>query len=289
MERKSSFLESLHYVPDAIWTAAAYTIVRAGMVSAGSDYQVVRDRHVGQDILFCLSGAGTVETLGRRLEIGPGQLVWIANELPHAHYAHSKNPWTLRWFRVDGPNALALRDKIFGDGEPIVRMPEQMLLQGWFDRLFLAMRGGGTGLDLRLNQLVGEFLSIVDTAVRGEGQGGIPEQLNAVLLAMRGDLGRSWNSEDLAGLTGLSPSHVRRLFRKHLRTSPHQWLLRERLTHAQALISDSGMAMAEIAELCGFCDVYHFSREFKRSIGTPPATWRKREHGKVSGRNAWGD
>ncbi|CAN7572431.1 AraC family transcriptional regulator [Rhizobium sp. LjRoot254] len=282
MEKKSSFLESLHYVPDTMWTAAAYTIVRAGMVSAGPDYRVVRDRHVGQDILFCLSGAGTVETLGRRFEIGPGQLAWIANELPHAHYAHPENPWTLRWFRVDGPNTLALREKIFGDSEPIVSVAEPMVLQAWFDRLFLAMRGGGTGLDLRLNQFVGEFLSIVDTAVRGDGQGGSPEQLSAVLLAMRGDLGRSWSGKDLASLAGLSPSHIRRLFRKHLRTSPHQWLLRERLTHAQALISDSGMAMSEIAEVCGFCDVYHFSREFKRSIGIPPATWRKREHGKVS-------
>jgi AraC-like DNA-binding protein len=38
--------------------------------------------------------------------------------------------------------------------------------------------------------------------------------------------------------------------------------------------------MAEIAEVCGFCDVYHFSREFKRSIGAPPAAWRRKEMGR---------
>lgn len=124
-----------------------------------------------------------------------------------------------------------------------------------------------------------EFFSTIDTEVRSDERGGLPEPLRVAVLAMRGDLGRSWNSEDLSALTRLSPSHLRRLFRKHLRTSPHQWLLRERLTHAQGLIADSAMTIAEIADVCGFCDVYHFSREFKRSIGTPPAAWRRRELG----------
>lgn len=277
---KPSFLESLHYVSGPDWARTAYGVMRAGKVSAGPDYRIVRDVHVGQDILYCLSGAGIVETLGYRIEIKAGQLAWIANELPHSHQANPDDPWTLLWFRLDGPDPLLLRRKLFGDAAPLVFVPEWMSLQAWFDKLFLAMRGGGTGLDFRLNQLVGEFLAIIDLAIRGDGDGDLPEPLNAAMLAMRADLRRPWDSDDLAQLTKLSASHVRRLFRKHLRTSPHQWLLRERLTHAQALIADSATPLAEIAEICGFCDVYHFSREFKRSIGTPPAAWRRKELGR---------
>jgi AraC-like DNA-binding protein len=273
--KPSSFLESLHYMPESGWAGTAYSVVRAGKVSAGPDYRIARDVHIGQDILYCLSGAGVVDTLGHRLDIGAGQLAWIANEYPHAHQADPADPWTLLWFRLDGPNPAALREKLFGDGLPRVSIPESVALPAWFDRLFLAMRRRGTGLDLRLNQLVGEFFIAVDLAVHGDGHGDLPESLNAALLAMRAELSRPWDSDDLAALTRLSASHVRRLFRKHLRTSPHQWLLRERLTHAQALIADSAMPMAEIAEICGFCDVYHFSREFKRSIGTPPAARRR--------------
>jgi AraC-like DNA-binding protein len=254
-------------------------VLRAGKVAAAFDYRVSREFHVGQDILYCLTGGGYVETLGQELKVDAGDLAWIGNERPHSHRADPNDPWTLLWFRFDGPAAPAMREKLFGDGTPKVTVVDDVSLLAWFDRLFHVMRGRAAGLDLRLNQLVGEFLTIVDQARWGVVRDRVPEVLTTAMLAMRADLGRSWNSDDLSGVTKVSPSHLRRLFAGHLRTSPHQWLLRERLTHAQALIADSAMPLAEIAEICGFCDVYHFSREFRRSVGTPPAAWRRTELG----------
>lgn len=279
MAATSSFIESLHYVPEAGWSRSAYTVLRAGKVAAAFDYRVSREFHVGQDILYCLTGGGFVETLGHEFKVAAGELAWISNERPHTHRADPNDPWTLLWFRLDGPAPASVREKLFGEGMPRVSVADSVSLQAWFDRLFHVMRGRAAGLDLRLNQLVGEFLTMVDQARWGVARDRVPEALTTAMLAMRADLGRAWNGDDLSELTKISPSHLRRLFGKHLRTSPHQWLLRERLTHAQALIADSAMPLADIAEICGFCDVYHFSREFKRSVGTPPAAWRRTELG----------
>lgn len=281
MSSLPTFLESLHAVPDAGWSGAALGIVRAGKVRAAADYRVERDALAGQDVLYCLGGAGSVETQGRRLHVRSGQLAWIANEMPHAHEADPDDPWTLLWFRLDGPDPPQLRRKIFGDRPTLIDIDDPVALEGWFNRLFRAMREGGTGLAIRLNQLAAEFLVHADNAVRGNPADEVPASLTSAITAMRSDLAHGWTSPELAALIGLSPSQLRRLFSRHLRTSPHQWLLRERLNRAQTLMSDSMLPLVEIAEMCGFCDVYHFGREFRRSIGTPPAAWRKLELGRA--------
>ncbi len=275
----TAFIESLHYVPEGNWTRNAFTVLRAGKLAAGPEYSIERTVYPGQDVLYCLSGAGSVKTLGQRLDVQAGQLVWIANEEPHAHFADPDSPWTLLWFRLDGPNPTALRKRLFGERAPRVSMPEDAILASWFDRLFAAMHHREFGQDLRLNNLVGEFLVQVDRAVESSDALGAPKALASMVAAMRKKPGRRWSANEMSAVADLSASQTRRLFRKHLRVSPRKWLQRERLTYAQSLMTKGDAPLAQIAADCGFCDVYHFSREFKRAVGVSPAAWRRGELG----------
>ncbi len=279
MSARTVFHESLHYVPQSGWTNCAFSVLRAGKLSASPDYTIARVSHVGQDLLFCVDGAGCVKTLGHELDVEAGQLAWIANEEPHSHSAHRSRPWTVLWLRLDGPDTAGLRRKLLGDGGRCVAMRDPPVLVSWFERLFSAMRHRDLRLDIRLNQLVAELLTMVDQSLAGSDAQRAPAVLLSAITAMRSDMSRIWKAGDIAGLTHLSASQTRRLFQKHLRMSPRQWLLRERLIHAQSVMLRSAAPLTEIAESCGFCDVYHFSREFKRSVGIAPAAWRKGELG----------
>ena len=161
MTGETVFVENLHYVPDAVWPLAAFTVLRAGRVAAGATYGVRRASQVGQDVLFCLSGSGAVELGSRRVEVQAGVVVWIANEAPHAHIADARDPWTLLWFRFDGPNPGAMRTRLFGEGVPRVAASDRAGLVAWFERLFLMLRRRDRNLDFHLNQLVSEFFLLM--------------------------------------------------------------------------------------------------------------------------------
>jgi AraC-like DNA-binding protein len=279
MTSETLFLENFHYVPDAAWPPAAFAVLRAGKVAAGANYGVRRASQVGQDVLFCLSGSGAVEMGRRRVEVRAGEVVWIANEAPHAHIADSRAPWTLLWFRFDGPNPPAVRTRLFGAGPTQAVVRDRAAFLAWFERLFSVLRRRDRNLDFRLNQLVCEFFLLIDQALAGPDSRDASDPLGAVVAAVRADVSRPWSAPEIARLARLSPSQTRRLFRKHLRESPRRWLIRERLIAAQSLMIRENAPIASVAEACGFCDVYHFGREFKRVVGTSPAAWRRAEFG----------
>jgi AraC-like DNA-binding protein len=78
-----------------------------------------------------------------------------------------------------------------------------------------------------------------------------------------------------ASQAGLSPFHFLRLFRKVLRVTPHQYLLRARLRRAAALLAQQERPITDIAYDVGFGDLSNFVRSFRRAAGVSPRAFRK--------------
>ena len=91
---------------------------------------------------------------------------------------------------------------------------------------------------------------------------------------LAGDLSGSLRLADLARECGLSASQFSRAFRHTVGETPHQWLIRQRIECAKALLRGNESTLAEIALICGFCDQSHFNRTFKRFTGMAPGQYR---------------
>ena len=79
--------------------------------------------------------------------------------------------------------------------------------------------------------------------------------------------------ETLAERSGYSASHFSRVFNQVYDTSPIQYVNQIRIMHAKNLLRTGQYTMAEIAQECGFSNVYYFSRCFKQITGITPAKW----------------
>ena len=84
---------------------------------------------------------------------------------------------------------------------------------------------------------------------------------------------------EVAASTGLTRMHFAAQFRSTTGYSPHTYLLRRRLDHAQMLLRSSEFSVLNVALSCGFTSHAHFTAVFKRMIGEPPNAWRGRMRG----------
>ena len=82
---------------------------------------------------------------------------------------------------------------------------------------------------------------------------------------------------DLASLTNMSLSSFKREFNKKYGESPASYLRRKKIDRAAQIIAASDIPISHIAWDCGFQDVAHFSRVFKKQMGCLASKYRARE------------
>ncbi len=74
---------------------------------------------------------------------------------------------------------------------------------------------------------------------------------------------------ELAGLVGLSPYYVHRVFEREVGLPPHAYLESVRIRQAQRLLAQ-GEPIAQVAAELGFSDQSHLTRRFTRLLGITP-------------------
>jgi AraC family transcriptional regulator, transcriptional activator FtrA len=88
--------------------------------------------------------------------------------------------------------------------------------------------------------------------------------------------------ELLARRAFMSPRTFARRFRAGTGTTPLQWLLRQRILHAQRLLETTDLPVEVIAEQCGFGSATVLRTHFRRIVDTSPLGYRRTFHERAS-------
>ena len=91
---------------------------------------------------------------------------------------------------------------------------------------------------------------------------------------MHENLHRELDRSKVAGICGVTPSHLSKLFRHFGQEDFKEFLKKLRLRHSMLFLCKSSIAVKEIASLCGFKTDAHFIRVFKKINGISPGRFR---------------
>ncbi|MDG2530698.1 helix-turn-helix domain-containing protein [Caulobacter endophyticus] len=110
----------------------------------------------------------------------------------------------------------------------------------------------------------------------GPARGGLAGwQIRAVAAHVEAHIGASVSVGALAARVGLSASYFCRAFKVSTDETPHAYIMRRRLEHAQAMMLETDESLAHIAAVCGLADQAHLTRLFRRYVGQTPNVWRR--------------
>jgi transcriptional regulator GlxA family with amidase domain len=102
-------------------------------------------------------------------------------------------------------------------------------------------------------------------------------QIGRAMAAMHRAPEKVWSVDALARVAGLSRSRFSDRFTDLVRTAPMQYLTRLRMDRAREVLRAEKVSLAELAGRLGYDSEPAFARAFKRHIGEPPGTIRRRE------------
>jgi AraC-like DNA-binding protein len=113
------------------------------------------------------------------------------------------------------------------------------------------------------------------TSIQTRGQLS-PVQRERLREHVRANLASDLRLTSLSAEIGVSPRHFITLFRRTFGTSPHRYVLEQRLAEGERLIAAGERDLAALALSVGFSSQSHFTTAFRASRGTTPARFSRR-------------
>lgn len=163
------------------------------------------------------------------------------------------------------------------DGLPEVFYPADPV---GFDALFnraLQVLGQPDAADLSSSLIECLLLELAYAHERGRGPVNDPttERIREQMMRWREQPGAIPPVNELAREAGLAVDHYTRCFARLNGLTPREWRIQTRLDRAQSLLVETRMGVSQVADLLGYSDVFHFSKQFKTRLGCSPLHFRR--------------
>ncbi len=228
------------------------------------------------DLWIVTQGMGTVQINDRLWEIrSPQAFIFIPGE--HVVGRHdARNPlevWSLHFYSVSR-HGLGIIAKLCR-GMTIHRLSGLLaLLETYMEQ----QEYRDPLADKQMAHLTGLILTILWRQAHQLPPLPSELKLEALIRAIRKSPQQDWPMTRMCSMTGLATTRLSARLRQMTGVSPVQFVIRTRLTHAAGLLRETSLSISEIADACGYRDVYFFTRQFTAHQGISPSRFRNGNH-----------
>ena len=227
-------------------------------------------------IVFAKSGHCTYKTGGKEYDVQKGDLLFFQKKQAHSAVANDKDPWSYYTVSFD-IDCLSEETKQNILKLPLITKTKHFsLYYEKFSELLSIWSTRDTGYLLKCRSLISDILyMMIRENTESPVQNPYADKLDALKLHIAKNYTKTFSINELAEITGISPSYFRMLFKKHTGYSAIQYQNRIKINKACDMLKSRTFNITEIAYAVGYSDVYYFSRIFKKTMGISPSEYIK--------------
>ncbi|MEA4890748.1 MAG: AraC family transcriptional regulator [Clostridiaceae bacterium] len=225
-------------------------------------------KHDGYELVYYLNGSGMTTIGDQTYSFGPNQFTIIKPHCVHDEHSDKDTQVIFTCFHTGDDNP-PLKNGLYHDSSsfPILHYLQQMRAE-----LMSRQKKYETKLDLILSLLLIDFDRLDSTNPKSRGD------LSYAISFLQENYHQPVDMAMLADLSGYSYHRFRHLFKQKTGFAPNDYLIKQRLKQARALLADTRLSIAAIAQECFFYNESQLSMMFKRQYGLAPSLYRKQNN-----------
>lgn len=261
--------------PSAAELAQPYYCSEVGDFYARGKFATARSDKNSFILFYTLGGEGTVRQGGQTVRLAKGQALLMDCRSPQSYgTSPGHGHWYHLWAHIDGPG-VALAGRTLGLPRLAPVTVPLSRLQSHADVLFECLGTESVGNATRIGLAVHALVAEVVLAAQEAGPVPDDDPIRLACAYVERHFAEKVALHDLARAAAVSPSYLIRLFKRQLETTPHDYLLRYRISRAKELLAETTLTSAAIAERVGFASESNFSYRFKQMTGQGPRAYRQ--------------
>jgi AraC-like DNA-binding protein len=263
------------------WRDSRMPYVELRRVVDGREVCYAPHSHTQWSLGAITEGQSTFLYRGNQLKVSEGNLVIMNPHWVHACNPINDQPWGYLMLYIDTDWLTNLRyeagllDKPYWQDISTATMSDNEWYVGYCQMAECLLRSDRELLEKQTT--VVEYLTALmhelsDQAA--EPRTKAPDNLQAVAEYLKAHASLEVSLDTLCELSGYSPGHLIRSFKRHFGFTPHAYLINYRIQYGQRELK-RGKPIAETAVNVGFADQPHFQRTFKKLLAATPKQYRQ--------------
>ncbi len=229
-------------------------------------------------VCLVLRGSEEWRVGGRRLRIGPGELLVVSSPQTLLQGDRRAPPGELYWLRLGPESDAAIGEALDRHELRLIQAPRSVA--GLFERLLAEHRDtdehSAWAAPAALHCLLADILRAFEAAPRGIGRGAPGHAVTTAMALIEERLAEPLTVAELAGVLQLSTAQLHDRFLRETGYTPADYRARRRLARAKELLADPGLTVTDVALTLGFSTSQYFATFFRRFTGMSPRDHRRR-------------